>query len=102
MRLISGFIDTYLRLNAQEEQVFQSEIRKLESSEREGVMQIVTSWMEQGIEQGERSLILRQLTRRVGELPDSVKAQIETLTITQMEVLGEALLDFSSLSELEG
>jgi hypothetical protein len=44
----------------------------LEEREQEDVMQIVTSWMEQGIEQGiergERSLILRQLNRRVGVL----------------------------------
>ena len=48
--LISGFIDTYLRLNDREEQEFQAEIGRLEEREREGVMQIVTSWMEQGIE----------------------------------------------------
>jgi hypothetical protein len=52
VQLISGFVDTYLRLNTQEEGMFQSEIGKLEESEQAGVMQIVTSWMEQGIERG--------------------------------------------------
>jgi hypothetical protein len=51
-RLISGFVDTYLRLTAQEEQVFQHEIGKREASTQESIMQIVTSWMEQGFEQG--------------------------------------------------
>jgi predicted transposase/invertase (TIGR01784 family) len=51
-RLISGFVDTYLRLNPQEEQAFQAEVGKLDASEREDVMQIVTTWMEQGIEKG--------------------------------------------------
>ena len=68
-------------------------------------MEITTSWMqqgiEQGIEQGERSLILRQLTRRVGEVPESLKTQIEALLIAQLELLGEALLDFSSVTDLE-
>ena len=104
-RLISGFVDTYLRLNGQEIQVFQKEIGKLEETEQETVMQIVTSWMEQGIEQGiergERSLVLRQLTRKVGELPESILAQVNGLPIAQLEALGEALLDFGSLAELE-
>lgn len=104
-RLISGFVDTYLRLNQQEEQVFVAEIGKLETSEREDVMEIVTSWMEQGIEQGieqgERSLVLRQLNRRVGELPQAVRAQIDILSLPQLEALGEALLDFANLSDLE-
>ncbi|GAB4385258.1 MAG: hypothetical protein Kow00121_49960 [Elainellaceae cyanobacterium] len=104
-QLISGFVDTYLKLNQEEEQVFQAEIGRLRTTEREEIMEIVTSWMqqgiEQGIEQGERSLILRQLTRRLGELPDSLKAQINTLSVPQLEALGEALLDFTSLAEVE-
>ena len=103
-RLISGFVDTYLRLNQQEEQVFQEEIGKLEETERKGVMEIVTSWMEQGMARGAKqeaqSIILRQLTRRVGELPDPVRSQIDALSINQLESLGEALLDFSNLSDL--
>jgi hypothetical protein len=69
--LISGFVDTYLRLNVQEEQEFQTAVGTLEETEREGIMQIVTSWMEQGLQRGlaqERSLILRLLSRRVGTL----------------------------------
>ncbi|MBC7972164.1 MAG: DUF4351 domain-containing protein [Verrucomicrobia bacterium] len=103
-RLLSGFVDTYLRLNEPETQVFQAELGRLEPPERENIMEIVTSWMEQGIEQGierERSLILRQLTRKVGTLPDAVRSRVEALAITQLESLGEALLDFSSLSDLE-
>ncbi len=103
-RLISGFVDTYLRLSQQEQQVFQEEIGKLEETEQEDVMEIVTSWMEQGMERGAKqeaqSIILRQLTRRVGELPDPVRSQIDALSITQLESLGEALLDFSNLSDL--
>jgi predicted transposase YdaD len=100
-RLISGFVDTYLRLDLQEDQVFQAELGKLEASERGNVMKIVTSWMEEGIEQGERSLIFRLLNRRVGKLPEQVRSHIDTLPIAQLEALGEALLDFSGLSDLE-
>jgi hypothetical protein len=48
----------------------------------------------------ERSLILRQLTRRVGILPASVEAEVQLLTLDQLEALGEALLDFAQLGDL--
>ncbi len=111
-QLISGFVDTYLKLNIQEEQAFQLEVGTLEETEQEGVMQIVTSWMEQGIIEGEqrgraegrteegRSLVLRQLTRRLGTLPTSVEAQVQALDLPKLEALGEALLDFAQLSDL--
>jgi predicted transposase YdaD len=107
-QLISGFVDTYLRLNVQEEQVFQVEVGTLEETEREDIMQIVTSWMEQGIiegeqrgrTEGERSLVLRLLARRVGTLPPSIEAQVQALALPQLEALGEALLDFAQLSDL--
>jgi hypothetical protein len=73
-------------------------------SGREDIMQIVTSWMEQGIAQGrtegERSLVLRQLIRKLCTLPASVEAQVQALDLPQLEALGEALLDFTQLSDL--
>ncbi|MBF2066936.1 MAG: DUF4351 domain-containing protein, partial [Calothrix sp. C42_A2020_038] len=56
---------------------------------------------EQGREQGEKSLVLRQLTRRVGELPQSARQQVESLSLEQLENLGEALLDFRSMADLD-
>jgi predicted transposase YdaD len=43
-----------------------------------------------------RSLVLRQLARRVGELPETVRSDLDRLSLTQLEDLGEALLDFST------
>jgi hypothetical protein len=104
-QLISGFIDTYLRLSEPEERVFEMEMSKLEEQEQEGIMQIVTSWMEQGIErgieQGERSLILRLLNRQVGALTPEIESQIRTLSLSQLEALGDALLSFSSSADLQ-
>jgi predicted transposase/invertase (TIGR01784 family) len=56
---------------------------------------------EQGREEGERSLVLRLLIRRVGELPQPVRQCIETLSLEQLENLGEALLDFTSMADLQ-
>jgi predicted transposase YdaD len=47
------------------------------------------------------SLILRQLTRRFGELPQQMRERIETLSLEQLENLGEALLDFTSVADLQ-
>ncbi len=52
-------------------------------------------------EQRERSLILRQLQRRVGELAQEVRERVETLCLEQLENLGEALLDFTSVVDLQ-
>ncbi len=107
-QLISGFVDTYLRMNVEEEQVFQTAIGTLEESEREGIMQIVTSWMEQGIAEGraegeqvgEARLVLRQLARRIGEVDSELRSKVQTLSLTKLESLGEALLDFSQPADL--
>jgi Domain of unknown function (DUF4351) len=48
-----------------------------------------------------RSLILRQLTRRIGMLAPNIESQISTLSVSQLESLGEALLDFSSAADLD-
>ncbi len=111
MQLISGFIDTYLNLNPVEEIQFQEEISTFSQPVQEGVMQITTSWMrqgielgiEQGIEQGierEKTLILRQIKRKLGEINPSLETKIMQLSIDDVEVLGEALFDFSTVEDL--
>jgi Domain of unknown function (DUF4351) len=52
-------------------------------------------------QESERSLILRQLNRRVGTLPETIQAQVEALSLEHLEMLGEALLDFTGLADLE-
>ncbi|MDJ0564993.1 MAG: DUF4351 domain-containing protein, partial [Microcystis sp. M49629_WE12] len=139
MQLISGFIDTYLNLNPVEEIQFQQEISTFSQPVQEGVMQITTSWMrqgielgieqgiergieqgieqgiergieqgiergiEQGIEQGierEKTLILRQLKRKLGEINPSLETKIMELSIDDVEALAEALFDFSTVKDL--
>jgi predicted transposase YdaD len=55
---------------------------------------------QRGRTEGEKSLILRQLSRRVGTLPATVEAQVQALALPQLEALGEALLDFAGLDDL--
>jgi hypothetical protein len=44
---------------------------------------------------------LRQLTRKYGALTPEVNQQIKALTIAELGDLGEALLDFVEMSDLE-
>ncbi len=45
-------------------------------------------------------LVLRLLNRRIGEVPQSLTEQISGLSVELLEDLGEALLDFSSETDL--
>lgn len=57
--------------------------------------------LEEGRQEGERRLVLRLLACRLGAVPGQMQAQIEMLSLEQLEALGEALLDFSDSTELE-
>lgn len=56
----------------------------------------------EGEARGEARLVMRLLNRRFGEIAAGISTQIQQLTVVQLEELGEALLDFSSLADLEG
>ena len=51
--------------------------------------------------EGERALALRQLTRKLGSLSPEIAARINSLSIERLESLGEVLLDFTTLTDLE-
>jgi len=92
------FIDWVLVLPEGLEREFQEDLQRFE---QERQMQYVTSVERMAMQKGERGLILRQLTRRVGSVPESLQTQIEALSLTQLEDLGEALLEFSRSEDLE-
>lgn len=55
---------------------------------------------ERGKQQQGQTLVLRQLQKRVGELPQEVHKRIQTLSLEQLEALAEALLDFTAIEDL--
>jgi predicted transposase YdaD len=55
---------------------------------------------QEGRQEGERSLVLRLLSRRIGNLSPNVVSKVEALSLPQLELLGEALLDFTSVDDL--
>ena len=102
---LSGFIDTYLRLDKAEEQVFEQAWEQIAPQERETTMEIITSWMERGIEQGEQreaeKLVLLLLNHKFGSLPELMEGRVRSLELTQQEDLAKALLGFQQLADAE-
>ena len=56
--------------------------------------------LQEGRQEEGISLVLRLLTRRVGPISSDIDTQIRMLSLPQLEALGEALLDFSGISDL--
>jgi predicted transposase YdaD len=50
---------------------------------------------------GEQRLVLKQLTRKLGTITPEMRSRLSSLTIDRVESLGEALLHFTSMSDLE-
>ncbi|MFM6623033.1 MAG: DUF4351 domain-containing protein, partial [Dolichospermum sp.] len=57
--------------------------------------------VQHGVQQGEATLTIRQLKRRCGNLTPVQEKKVRLLTIPELESLGEALLDFQNMSDLE-
>ena len=55
---------------------------------------------QEALQEGEAKIILRQLERRLGLIAPEVQQQIQGLTSPNLEALGDALLDFSTSSDL--
>ena len=68
----------------------------LEKGEQQGLQQ----GLQRGRQQEAETLILRQLERRLGEIEFSIKQKIQSLSIAQLEILGENLIDFSNRQDL--
>ncbi len=82
--------------------------QELEADDRELIMRLELLYQrdreqakKEGRQEGEQDLILRQLNRRIGKINPSLIERVQGLSIEQLENLGEALLDFSSVADLE-
>ena len=123
--LIGVFIESYLTLTAQEMRQYERALSGFTPTERNETMELITSWqregrtlgimegmaqgieqgklqgIEQGMAQGKETLVVRQLRRRLGPIPAEVTARLGSLSPEQLDDLGEALLDFGAVADLE-
>ena len=82
----------------QESVVYQKILnRGISQGREEGLQQ----GLQQGMAHGERTLIIRQMSRKFGELEASLQKRVQELSNTKLGALGEALLDMRSPSDLE-
>jgi predicted transposase/invertase (TIGR01784 family) len=84
--LEKGFINQVLRREIMQQSVIYQEWKE--------------AFLQEGEQTGEARLVLRQLTRRIGEATPDLRSQIQSLSLPQLESLGEALLDFSQPDDL--
>jgi Domain of unknown function (DUF4351) len=97
IRNLYRFIDWVMILPKALETEFWQEFKQFE---QERTMTYVTSGERIGYERGQQELIIRLLQKRMGELPQSSREHIQSLSVNQLEMLGEALLDFTGLDDL--
>ncbi|MEC4818899.1 MAG: DUF4351 domain-containing protein [Scytonema sp. PMC 1069.18] len=91
-------IDTMMTLP---EQLQQRLFAKIDRFEEERKMALVSPTVQLARKQGEQKVIIRLLNLRLGEIEESLIEHIRKLPIEQLEELAEALLDFSTVAELE-
>jgi flagellar biosynthesis/type III secretory pathway protein FliH len=105
IRNLYRFIDWVMILPKALENQFWEEFKQFE---QERTMKYVTTGerigyergKQEGKQEGQQRLILRLLQRRVGELSPELHKRIQSLSLNQLENLGEALLDFTALEDL--
>jgi len=91
LKFEKGLIQQVFREGMMRDSVIYQEI--LQEGQQEG--------RQEGRQEATISLIVRQLTRRLGELNPETRSQVASLSLERLEELAEALLDFSQTSDLD-
>jgi predicted transposase/invertase (TIGR01784 family) len=94
LKLDGTVIQRLMRSDLMKESVIYQEILA------EGLAQGEAIGTTKGLIAGERSIISRLLTKKLGNLPITAQTKINELSIEQLEILGDALLDFDRLDDL--
>ncbi|WP_254721849.1 DUF4351 domain-containing protein [Kovacikia minuta] len=96
------FIDWVMILPEGLKQAFWLELKAYEEERKVPYITSVEEiGFERGIQEGQRSLVLLLLEQRVGKLPEGIRDRLSQLNLAQLEALAIALLNFSTLAELE-
>lgn len=118
-RIIDLFsiIDWMMRLPKQLEQQLWDNIDQLERNQtvryvtsierigmergmEQGILQGIQQGVQKGMQQGEQAILLRQLTRRFGTLPESTQAQIKQADTQQLEQWSDLVLTAATLDDI--
>jgi len=56
---------------------------------------------QEGLREGQTALLLRQIRRRWGRTETELEVRLQKMTLEQLEALGDAMLDFRELTDLQ-
>ena len=99
-RLISGFVHTYLKLDAQENVILIKEMETLEPEQKEEMAELTNKWIEEGerrgLEAGVRlgihNLLYKMGIKRFWTPPESISKEIDKIDETaKLEMLCERI-----------
>ena len=116
MTLLTGFFETYLILNEEEERKLEEEMGKVDEKEAKRMIEITTSWEEKGrvkgrmegrmegrVEgkaEGQASLLLRQLKKKFGYLPVEMENRVMSMPVEKLQELAEAIFDLETIDDV--
>jgi predicted transposase/invertase (TIGR01784 family) len=93
-------VDLMLGIELQQTRVYKEALAEGRVEGRtEGQIEGEAKGLERGLQQ-ERTLVMRLLSRKLGNITPELQLQVNGLPIDQVEALGEALLDFTQIGDL--
>ncbi|NEO20921.1 Rpn family recombination-promoting nuclease/putative transposase [Moorena sp. SIO4A5] len=102
LRFDKELVRRLLREEIMEESVTYQDI--IQKGVQKGIQQGIQQGLQQGLDRGKQEeavlIVMRLLTLRLGLLDPVLQQQIEGLSITRLEELSEALLDFNTATDL--
>jgi predicted transposase/invertase (TIGR01784 family) len=101
MTLLTGFFETYLILNEEEERKLEEEMGKVDEKEAKRMIEITTSWEEKGRVKGQASILLRLLKKKFGNVPVEMENRVMTMPTEKLQNLAEAIFDLGTLDEVD-
>ena len=107
-KLIGVFVETYLKLNAEEMKIYRREFAAFEPEEQTAAMEMMTSWetkgykkgRQEGKHEGKEEILALQLQQRFSTMPKDITDRLDNLTSKQLNELALAFLSFNSLDDL--
>ncbi len=115
--ILASFVESYLRLNAEQEKIFQQGLEQIAPKRKEKVMELMTSWekkglqkglqqgreqgREQGIRQGALDMVVHLLKRQIRSIPVKEQKRLAALSVAQLKRLSNALSKFSDVNDLQ-
>ncbi|HHV56121.1 MAG TPA: DUF4351 domain-containing protein [Firmicutes bacterium] len=120
LRFLAHFFSAYLPLTPEQEHRVQAALNKRYPEEAKALEEFITPWHEEGlavglargrreglveglgrgVQKGRQTLVLHLIRKRFGRIPPGVRQAVQALSARSLLELGAALLDMSSLEEL--